>query len=56
MFLIIVDGQELLKVKGMTSPLHSELGFSIPTGSEGFVDFGKLVGEGRIDNDIRIFP
>ena len=56
MFLMIVDSQELLKAEGMTPSLHAALGFPIPTGSGGFVDFGKLVGQRRIDNDVQIFP
>jgi hypothetical protein len=56
MLLMIVDSQELLKAEGMTTSLHSALGFAIPTGSQGFINFGKLVGQGRIDNDVQIFP
>jgi hypothetical protein len=40
----------------MTTALHAALGFSIPTGSEGFIDFGEIVRQGRIDNDVQIFP
>ena len=40
----------------MTTALHAALGFSIPTGSEGFIDFGEIVRQGRIDNDVQILP